>query len=144
MSKIISKIFIIGLLVLYVFTLCACEQPEQPTYTLSNSEKQLVNTIYDARGLWETHNGRSCTNIRYVEKNGHEFLLCTYMSGGTGLEIKYTISGNGMHEATADEYGFNDYGLVTGMFDYDTSASGDDKKLSIAKAVTNKSYVVIP
>ncbi len=144
MSKIISMLFIIVLLILYVFTLCACEQPEQPAYTLSSHEKELVNTIYGARGLWETHNGRDCTSIRYVEKNGHDFLLCTYMSGGTGVEVKYTISGKGMHEATADEYGFNDYGLVTGMFSYDTSASRDDKKASIARAVTNKSHVVIP
>ena len=156
MNKNISGLFIVSFFVLFVFVFCACGYSEkEQAYTLSNQEKQLVNTIYNSRGVWEKHNGDSCTNIRYVEKNGNKFLLCSYRINSSGIdfmgetvyssmEVKYIITNSGMRQANANEYGSNDYGLVTGMFSYNTSGSSDAKKASIAKAVTNKSHVVIP
>ena len=156
MNKRMSRVLIISFLILYLFSLCACEfsQKEQ-SYTLSNQEKELVNTIYNNRDAWEKHNGDRCTNIRYVEKNGNKFLLCSYRINSSGIdfmgetvyssmEVKYIITKSGIRQATANEYGSNDYGLVTGMFSYNTSGSSDEKKASIAKAVTKKSNVVIP
>lgn len=156
MSKTLKSITLI-FVVLSIFILAACDNYVQESfYTLSEHEKELVDTIYSYKDIWEKHNGKACSNIRFVKKNGNQFLLCSYKSTAAGVdfmgqgdvyvstEIKYTISTNGMHEATAKEYGSNDYGIVTGMFSYDVNAGTNDKKLSLAKAITNKSSVVIP
>ena len=147
--------FILAILTILIY--CSCERKEQmPSYTLSQSQCNLVDTIYNSRSTWEKYNGNDCTNIRYVEKNGNKFLLCTYKTRNTGvdfmgqnsiyarIEVKYTISEKSMRQANANEYGSNDYGIVTGMFSYSTNATAEDKKLSIARTITNQSQVVIP
>ncbi|MBQ9941186.1 MAG: hypothetical protein IJO74_06575 [Clostridia bacterium] len=156
MSKTLKSITLIFVF-LSIFILAACSNNVQKSvYTLSEHEKQLVDKIYSHKSIWEKHNGKTCSSIRFVEKNGNQFLLCSYNSTAAGVdfmgqgdvyvstEIKYTISTNGMHEATLKEYGSSDYGIVTGMFSYDVNAKTDDKKLSLARAITNKSMVVIP
>ena len=156
MSKTLKSITLIFLF-LSIAILAACENNiPKSVYTLSEHEKQLVDKIYSHKSIWEIHNVKTCSNIRFVEKNGNQFLLCSYNSTAVGvdfmghgdtyasIEVKYTVSQNGMHEATSKEYGTNDYGIVTGMVSYDVNAKTDEKKLSLAKAVTNKSSVVIP
>lgn len=156
MSKTLKCITLIFVFML-ISILSACgNNVQESVYTLSEYEKQLVDTIYSHKDIWEKHNGKACSNIRFVKKNGNQFLLCSYKSTAAGVdfmgqgdvyvstEIKYTISTNGMHEATLKEYGSNDYGIVTGMFSYDANAETNDKKISLAKAITNKSNVVIP
>ena len=153
--KSITLIFVFISISISILTACG-NNVQESVYTLSEYEEQLVDTIYSYKNIWEKHNGKACSNIRFVKKNGNQFLLCSYNSTAAGVdfmgqgdvyvstEIKYTISTNGMHEATLKEYGSNDYGIVTGMFSYDVNAGTNDKKLSLAKAVTNKSSVVIP
>ncbi len=156
MNKILKSITLICLSLL-MFTLISCgNDTQEPTYTLTEQQMQLVDKIYSFRNVWETHNGNSCSNVRFVEKNGCLFLLCSYKTTSTGVdfmgqgnsyasvEIKYTISQNDMHEATLKEYGSNDYGIVTGMYSYNTSDNTEEKKLSLAKAITKKSNIVFP
>ncbi len=153
----VFKSLILVMVFLLMFDLVACENSTQKSvYTLSGYETQLVDKIYSCRGVWEKHNGTACSNIRFAEKNGKQFLLCSYSTDtgydfwGEGsntyvsIEVKYTISQNGMHEATLQEYGSNEGGIVTGLYGYDVNDKPDDKKLSLAKAITNKSMVVIP
>ena len=135
------------LIALTMFILCSCAGEQAKSYKLSEHEKDIVDTIYSCRNIWEYDKGDACKNIRYVEKNGNKFLLASYgvKDSGVGVyastEIKYTISGNSMHEATLSEYGSNDYGLVSGMFSYNVNNSEHNKKLSIARAVTGKKDV---
>lgn len=154
-----KSLILLILVFVEVFT-CSCVysdklSQEEPPYTLSEKEKDLVSNIYLCKNIWEYHNGKPCTSIRYVEKNGYKFLICGYKSSSTGvdlagepiyasIEIKYTILDNSMHEATLKEYGSSDYGIVSGMFSYDSSADSDDKKLALSKAIANKSNVIYP
>jgi len=132
---------------LVLLVLCSCTGEQAKAYKLSANEKSIVDTIYSCRNIWENHSGDACKNIRYVEKNGNKFLLASYGAKDSGVgvyastEVKYTIRGNSMHEATLSEYGSNDYGLVSGMFSYSVNDSEHEKKLSIARAVTGKKDV---
>lgn len=156
MNKILKSVTLICLSLLMLALISCGNDTQEPTYTLTEHQMQLIDKIYSYRNVWEKHNGKSCSNIRFVEKNGYKFLLCTYGATSTGVdfmgqgdayastEIKYTISQNGMHEATLKEYGSNDYGIVTGMYSYNANANVNDKKISLAKAITKKNNIAFP
>jgi len=155
--KRLLTISIIVQLILTLFFLSGCsgKEEEEEAYTLTASEQKLADLAYNSRHIWEKHNGKSCGSIRYVRKNGYDFLLATYWSTPAGfeksdmqagLEVKYTLNTdeNRVYEALANEYGSIDVGAVVGIVGYDTSGSEADKKQAIGKAISGKSYVYVP
>lgn len=145
---------IVALLTICVLFLagCAVQEPIQE-YTLTSEEQELVDLAYAKRSTWETSKTES---IRYVHKNGYDFLLVSNSKGTTTgfdgkpmtvrMETKYTLNTETwkVYEARLDEYGLGDTGLVYGSVSYSPGADATAKKEALGRAISGKSGVINP
>lgn len=133
---------------------CAMEEQDRPAetaYTLSEDEAAIVALVYKERSEWETNVGsQRCWSVRFTSKNGHLFMNCSYSDNKDSqakVEKPYLVdvANEIVREASFNEYGSADVGIVTGTISsYNTSDSASEKQEAIAKALVGKSSVIIP
>lgn len=150
-----KKYIVTALAIICAFMLLAgcTSEPSEEEYTLTAEEQELVDFAYANRSVWESS---KTGKIRYVSKNGYDFLLVSNSKGEVAgldgnpttvwMETKYTlnIKSGKVYEAHLDEYGSGDAGLVYGSVSYNPSDDETAKREALGRAISGKSGVINP
>ena len=150
-----KKYIVTAFAIICAFMLLAgcTSEPVEEEYTLTAKEQKLVDFAYANRSVWESS---KTGKIRYVRKNGYDFLLVSNSKGQVPgldgepttvwMETKYTlnIKTGKVYEAHLDEYGSGDTGLVRGSVSYSSSSGETAKRQALGKAISGKSGVINP